>query len=93
MDNQVYALCPRCGKRARIISHRWDWDQDQDYAQLRCDCGRSELPYLESRIIDINLRNPYMKQCRFRLLIPPGLDRDNMWNKIGKCLTDSWNHY
>ena len=85
----VYAVCPRCYKRAVIVSHRWDWDRDQDYAVLKCGCGRSEVPFDEGRVLDIDLNNPYMEETHFKLLIPQNYDYDGMWNKIGGCLMAS----
>ena len=92
MKRELYAVCPRCGNKARIVSHRWDWDAEQDYVRVKCTCGGSEVPYSENRVIQIDLNNPYMQQDHFDLLIPVGWDTDRyeMWNKIGKCLMLNW---
>ena len=90
MSREIYAICPRCGKRAVIVSHRWDWDADRDMARLKCICGSAEVPFEESRVLDINLNNPYVKQTQFKLLIPAGYDREDLWNKIGNCLMMGW---
>ena len=86
MERVLYAACPRCGKRADIVSHYWNWDLDMDVCRVKCECGMSEIPYSESRIIPVDVRNPYLRQENFDLLIPEGYDRDNLWNKISKCL-------
>ena len=92
MVRELYAVCPKCRKRARIQSHRWDWDQDEDIVLVKCTCGCAEMPYRESNILPVDLNNPYMKENNFDLLIPPGWegDRYEMWNKIGKCLMATW---
>ena len=92
MTRELYAVCPKCGRRAKILSHRWDWNEDQDIVTVKCICGRAEMPYRESNILTVDLNNPYMKQNNFDLLIPPGWEADkyNLWNKVSKCLTASW---
>ena len=85
MERKTYAVCPRCGRRAEITKIIWDWDGEQDIALIKCVCGRSQLPYLESRILHIDLHNPYMKEAHFDLLVPPGWD-DSMWSKVSACL-------
>ena len=90
MEKKRYAVCPRCGKRAKILSYRWDWDAQQDFAKVKCVCGVSEVPFDENRIVDIDLNNPYMEVTHFRLLMPAGMDREGTWNKIGGCLMRSW---
>ena len=92
MEKELIAVCPRCGMRAKVMSYRYDWDRDEDMAQLKCRCGRSEVPYLESRVVDVDLRNPHMKEQHFKVLIPEHMD-EKTWNKISKCLTASWNSY
>ena len=86
MERVIYAICPGCGKRAQITGHRWDWNEDQDYAQLICECGRSEVPFAEERVLDINLNNPYMRESHFRMLVPECEDKDEIWDRIGRCL-------
>ncbi len=86
MEQVIYAICPRCGKRARIIGHRWNWDEGQDYAQLICECGRSEVSFSENRVLDIDLNNPYMQESHFRILVPEYEDKDEVWDRIGNCL-------
>ncbi len=90
MKRELFAVCPRCGKRAGILSYRWDWDREQDYAKIRCVCGISEVPFDENRIVDIDLDNPYMEEAHFRLLMPAGAEKNGVWNKIGGCLMRSW---
>ena len=90
MEKELIAVCPRCGMRAKVVSYRYDWDRDMDMAQLKCRCGRSEVPYLESRVLDVDLRNPYMREEHFRVLIPETMD-ETTWSKISKCLTAGWN--
>ena len=91
MEKELFAVCPRCGKRAKILSYRWDWDAQQDFAKIRCVCGNiCEVPFDENRIVDIDLNNPYMEVTHFRLLMPAGMDREGVWNKIGGCLMRSW---
>ena len=92
MEKDIVAICPRCGGRAKVMSFRYDWNRDEEMAQLKCRCGRSEVPYLESRVLDVDLRNPYMKEQHFRVLIPEHMD-EQTWSKISKCLTASWNSY
>ncbi len=92
MVRELYAVCPKCGKRARIQSHRWDWDRDEDIVIVKCVCGRAEMPYRESNILPIDSCNPFIKENNFDLLIPPEWveDQYNLWNKIGKCLMATW---
>ena len=91
MERELFAVCPRCGKRARILSYRWDWDAQQDFAKVKCICGNvAEVPFDENRIVDIDLNNPYMAVTHFRLLMPAGMDREGVWNEIGGCLMHSW---
>lgn len=92
MEKEIVAICPRCGGRAKVKSFRYDWELDEEMAQLKCRCGRSEVPYLESRVLDVDLSNPYMKETHFRVLIPENMDVQT-WSKISKCLTASWNRY
>ena len=42
MERKLYAVCPKCGKRAGVTGIRWDWDAQQDFAKLRCVCGTAE---------------------------------------------------
>ena len=90
MKKELFAVCPRCGKRARIVSYRWDWYRGESIAQIRCTCGRSEMPYEESRVIPVDIRDPYQPREQFDLLIPESWVLGNMWNKIGQCLMDTW---
>ena len=92
MTRELYAVCPKCGKRARIQSHRWDWEREEDMVLVKCTCGRAEMPYRESNILPVDINNPYLKENNFDLLIPPAwaADRYNLWNKIGKCLMATW---
>lgn len=92
MEKELIALCPRCGMRARILSYRYDWDRDETMARLKCTCGKSEVPFLESRVVDVDLRNPFMHEQHFRVLIPEEMNTET-WNKISRCLTADWNHY
>ena len=89
MERKLYAVCPKCGKRAGVISIRWDWDAQQDFAKLRCVCGTAEVPFDENRVVDIDLDNPYMEQTHFRLLMPVGME-ERTWNMIGGCLMHTW---
>ena len=89
MERKLYAVCPGCGKRAKIVSHRWDWDADRDFAKVKCSCGTREVPFDEDRIVEIDLNNPYMEQAHFRLLMPAGME-ERAWTKIGGCLMHSW---
>ena len=91
-DKDIIAICPRCGMRAKIVSHRYDWYRDEDMARLKCQCGKSEVPFLESRVVDVDLRDPYLKESRFRVLIPENMD-EKTCSKISKCLTASWNSF
>lgn len=92
MTRELYAVCPKCGMRARSQSHRWDWERDEDVVLVKCTCGKSEMPYRESNILPVDLNNAFVKENNFDLLIPPAwaADRYNMWNKIGKCLMATW---
>lgn len=92
MEKTLIAVCPRCGMRAKVVSYRYDWDRDEQMARLKCTCGPSEVPFLESRVVDVDLHNPYMKEQHFRVLIPESMD-DDTWNRISKCLTAKWNSY
>ena len=93
MYSDIVAVCPRCGQRSRIVSHQWDWDHETDYVTIRCMNGhKSVIPYLESRVVDVDLRNPYMREEHFKVLIPFTKDGDT-WEKISKCLTASWNTF
>ncbi len=86
MDRKLYAVCPICGKRATITKFFWDWDTDQDIANVKCECGsRSRIPYTESRILHVDLNNPYMKETHFDLLLPQGWNEE-MWNKVSACI-------
>ena len=92
MEKELIAVCPKCGKWAKIMSRRWDWDRDEEMAQLKCQCGRSEVLFLESRVVDVDLCNPYMKEQHFQVLIPDNMD-EKTWSKISKCLTANWNSF
>lgn len=90
MERELFAVCPGCEKRARIVGHRWDWDAEQDFAQVKCNaCGMSEVPFDEGRVVDIDLNNPYMEATHFRLLMPRGMETKT-WNMIGGCLMAGW---
>jgi len=88
-ERELFTVCPRCGKRAKVISHRWDWDRDQDFVTAKCGCGKFNASYDEGRVVDIDLDNPYMKQAHFKLLLPLNWD-NNMWTMVGGCLMESW---
>ena len=92
MEKEIIAICPRCGMRAKVVSIRYDWNKDEDLALLKCQCGKSEVPYFESRVLDVDLCNPYMREEHFRVLIPESMD-ENTWSRISRCLTASWNAY
>ena len=81
MERPLYAVCPRCGQKAQITKFIWDWDGEQDIALVKCRCGKSRLPYCESRVLKVDLNNPYMKEEHFDLLVPPGWNRE-MWEKF-----------
>ena len=85
MKRRLYAVCPRCGKRAKIHSHYWNWELDTDIYRIRCECGRSEIPYAESRVLQIDLNDPRMKECHFDLLLPQGWTQD-MWDKVSSSI-------
>ena len=92
MKRKLYAVCPKCGRRAAIISHRWDWNNEEDIVLVKCTCGRTEMPYRESNILPVDISSPYMKENNFDLLIPPGWEKDQraLWNKVGRCLMAAW---
>ena len=85
MNRPLYAVCPRCGKRAKITSTARGRDEDEKIAQVKCTCGTAQLPYREGQILKIDLNNPYMQEDHYDLIIPPGWDR-NMWNKVSAVL-------
>ena len=89
MERELYAVCPGCGNRAKIISYCWNWDQDQAFAKIRCVCGIREVPFEEERVVDIDLNNPYMQEAHFRLLIPANMP-EKTWNMIGGMMMSSW---
>lgn len=84
MKRELYAFCPKCCKRAKIIKFVWDWDGEQSVAIVKCSCGKWPLPYSESRVLKIDFDNCYMHEAHFDLLVPPGWNQD-MWNKLSKC--------
>ena len=87
MDRPLYAACPRCGMRAEIEKFLWNWEEDESEALVRCRCGRSRLPYLESRVIPVDIPNPYMHEenNHFDLLVPAGWN-DEMLKRFMKPL-------
>ncbi len=89
MEQTIYAVCPKCAKRAKILGYRWDWDAQQDFAKVKCMCGTHEVPFDENRVVEINLNNPYMELTRFRLRIPVNMNNET-WNRVGGCLMRSW---
>ncbi len=90
MKRKLYAACPRCGMRAEISKMVWDWDRDQNIALVKCSCtGKPQrVPYSESRVMKVDLVNPYMHEenNHFDLLLPLGWTED-MWNKLHAFLT------
>ena len=85
------AVCPRCGWRADIMSYRYDWDQDETMAQLKCkQCGRSEVPFLESRIEDVDIIHPLLKKNQYRVLLPFEKDQNTV-RVIWEFMTAKWN--
>ena len=90
MAKELFAVCPRCGRRAKVVSFRISWEFEEKIAQVQCLCGRSEIPYSPRRVLPVDLNNPYMREQHFDLLLPVYLGRDNLWNKIGQCLMASW---
>ena len=86
MNRPLYAVCPRCGKRAKITGTARGRDEDEKIAQVKCTCGTAQLPYREGQILRIDLNNPYMQEDHYDLIIPPGWDR-NMWNKVSAVLS------
>ena len=62
---------------------------DSAYAEFQSDTGKLlHLPYSESRVMKVDLVNPYMHEenNHFDLLLPPGWT-DDMWNKLYAFLT------
>lgn len=89
MKRPLYAACPLCGNRAQITKMVWDWDRDENVALIKCDCGnKARLPYSESRVIRIDINNPYMHEenNHFDLLVPPGWTEEK-WERLSKVLT------
>ena len=83
----LYAACPRCGTRADIRKRIWDGEEDLCYALVRCGrCGQSTVPYLEHRIVPVDLNNPYMPEEHYDLLLPPGWTPE-MWSRFSTVLT------
>ena len=76
MDRKLYAACPRCGRRAEIRKFIWDWDEDVSFAQVRCVCGDSQIPYAERRVLKIDIKEAFLKEDHFDLLVPPGWEYD-----------------
>ena len=85
MEKLPYAVCPRCGMRAVITGTIHDWEGEEEIALVKCHCGRSQVPLLESRIIHIDLGNSPYRKDHFDLLLPPGWTKD-MWDRISRCL-------
>ena len=85
MNRPLYAVCPRCGKRAKITGTARGRDEDEKIAQVKCTCGTAQLPYREGQILKIDLNNPYMQEDHYDLIIPTGWDR-NMWDKVSAVL-------
>ena len=55
MNRPLYAVCPRCGKRAKITGTARGRDEDEKIAQVKCTCGTAQLPYREGQILKIDL--------------------------------------
>ena len=85
MERKMYAVCPCCGGRATITKFIWSWEDEQDLALIKCECGsRSQVPYAEHRILHIDINDPYIRDrndTHFDLLIPQGWN-EKMWNKV-----------
>ncbi len=66
----------------------WDWDNDQNIALVKCECGKSQIPYSESRVLKIDSLDPFIhdEENHFDLLVPPGWT-DEKWGIISKQLT------
>ena len=90
MDQELYAVCPRCGDRGKVASLRWDWERGESFARVKCACGKSEIPYAESRVLEVSTNNPYLRRDHFRLLIPESWERDDKWHKVGQLLMAGW---
>ena len=88
MGRPLFAVCPRCGNRADLTKIIRDREEEESIALIRCTCGRSQMVFTESRILHIDLDNPYMRENHFDLLLPPGWTKD-MWNRISAGLS-SW---
>ena len=87
MQRPLYAVCPRCGSRAEITRFIRDMEEDESFAMIKCACGRYRIPYVEGRVVSVDLNNPYMKEDHYDLLLPAALTED-MWNRVSKCLTN-----
>ena len=89
----LYAVCPHCGKLARVLSHRWDWYWDQDFVTVRCECGIYEVPYADDRVIEVDLdRPPVLRRDRFNLLLPAGMDPQDLWKELGDSILAGWKY-
>ncbi len=90
MERKMYAVCPCCGRRATITKFIWSWDDEQDLALIKCECGsRSQMPYAEHRVLHIDIDDPYVKNqndTHFDLLIPQGWN-EKMWKKVRACIS------
>ena len=86
MERKMYAVCPCCGRRATITKFIWSWDDEQDLALTKCECGsHSQVPYAEHRVLHVDLNNPYLKETQFDLLLPQGWN-EKMWAKVSACI-------
>ena len=85
MNRPLYAVCPSCGNKAAVRKFSWNGEEEETHAVIRCICGRYQVPYSVSRVLPVDLCNPYMPEEHFDLLIPAEWDRD-LWNRISRCL-------
>jgi len=87
MNRPMFAICFRCGKRARIVSRRYDWDTDEDICGIRCECGLySEAPLRESRILRIDVNDPYVENAHYDLLAPGSWETEEISDRARECM-------
>ena len=82
---KFYALCPWCGERTDNVSFIQDRTMGKTICVVECSsCGTARFLYKPDRILTFNLYSPYTESEYFDLLVPPGMDMNDAWERVMK---------
>ena len=77
------SLCPWCGERTYNVSFLRTRILGKNVCVVECSsCGTARFLYRPDRILTFNLYSPYIESEYFDLLVPPGMDMKDAWERV-----------